>query len=224
MPVSITLSLPPDFNDLVMASALGAAADRLNAVLPGLEPPVKKKITELTHSLLWKSPTGQSLLGGALRGELGVLYGPGAIKQIADAIGLAASARLVSPFKARAHPHALDGRFVIELVTSTLQEVLSLGAASFISENGHEVRWLEWLLTAGQSVVLADYTFEGAPPVRGRTGQGVMAKVKTRKGSQPWSVPGRYAGTFSDNWLTRTLIDLPPLLEPWLESEIKGKF
>jgi hypothetical protein len=81
-------------------------------------------------------------------------------------------------------------------------DVLSLPSVSY-SATTRVIPWLEWLLLAGDSTLIRSYdvSFVVPPGKKSRTGKAVMVRSKKN-----WGVPPEYAGTASDNVITRAIV------------------
>ena len=73
-----------------------------------------------------------------------------------------------------------------------------LPSGEYISENGHLVEWLNWLVVAGSEVVVEGHHFTGRAG-EGRIGGGVMWKGGV------WRVPLEIRGDRSENFVTRIM-------------------
>lgn len=95
----------------------------------------------------------------------------------------------------------------VEMIRDGLQELLALPEASFIqtfsSNKETTIPWLEWLLTKGDSIVVAGYCVWYTPGnPNSRSGGAVMGK----KGS--FRIPPQYSGTPENNFISRALEDI----------------
>lgn len=80
----------------------------------------------------------------------------------------------------------------------TLSLVKLLPSGEYISENGHLVQWLNWLVTAGSRVVVEGHHFTDMPG-EGRIGGGIMWKGGV------WRVPLEIRGDQDENFVTRIM-------------------
>ena len=93
---------------------------------------------------------------------------------------------------------------------------------SAYDSNGNLVDWLNWLLTAGDTIVVSDYQiFYGDynyPPSRSRGA--IMVKMP----SKGFRVSPHHAGTIEDNWITRAFAkagrEIQPILQKALENAL----
>lgn len=91
----------------------------------------------------------------------------------------------------------LNGGVIIELQPSDFQNLLSLQSGYVVYSQG-DLHWLNWLLTMGNSVIIANYNYSPQSGA-GRSRQGIM------KFGGSFRVPPQYSGTDTDNFITRAL-------------------
>ena len=75
--------------------------------------------------------------------------------------------------------------------------LLSLSASKQIIEGG-AIPWLNWLLTLGDSIIIANFGVEYGP--FGRSG---MARMTEKQ--RPFKVDSAYSGNITDNFITRSI-------------------
>lgn len=153
-----------------------------------------------------------SMLGGELRGEFGFVAGQETsyvypvIDYIVNNILYELKdiefrgGRPVKPLK-------------IRLLNATMEDLNAIPGARYDSQDG-EVKWLEWILTKGDRIIIRDhriqYKFNSTirskkvnhPLPVSRSGLAIMVK-QTRRG-RGWKVPSQYAGTKDRNFITDT--------------------
>jgi hypothetical protein len=91
----------------------------------------------------------------------------------------------------------LNGGITIELQPADFQNLLSLQSGHVVYSQG-DLHWLNWLLTMGNSVIIANYNYSPQSGA-GRSRQGIM------KFGGSFRVPPQYSGTDTDNFITRAL-------------------
>jgi hypothetical protein len=94
----------------------------------------------------------------------------------------------------------LNGGLIIELQPSNFKNLLSLQSGHVIYSDG-DLHWLNWLLTMGNSVIIANYSYSPQSGT-GRSRQGIM------KFGGSFRVPPQYSGIDTDNFITRSLTGL----------------
>ena len=110
----------------------------------------------IVGSTLNASPTVRSLLGGTLKDDFGLRSGEAG----------AAITNIIAFLSKNVTAQALGIRNGVQINLNFLpggfDDILSVPGGSYKSKGG-EVSWLEWLLTKGTQVVIADYAlFDGA--------------------------------------------------------------
>jgi hypothetical protein len=111
----------------------------------------------------------------------------------------------------------VSGGYTIRILRSDFTDVLGIQDASYTTTNGIVIPWLNWLLYAGTSTVVYGYRIELDPhnTTTSRTGA-IMVKDPAGR----WSVPSEYAGTQSDNFLTRALMPLETELQDIVKTAL----
>lgn len=191
-------------------------ASYMNGLFRTLGPGLLEGTRHAATRLMASSPEYHSLLdddGHSLWHVLGVAENASALQAITEAIANDIGLDF-RPFKVSGS--SLSGGMSLNIVKSDYSALLGLDVASFTSENGFDIPWLEWLLLGGESMIIADYTFIGKKDPRwSRTGTGIM--VHSQRG---FHVDGQYAGTQQDNWITRALMGLEEPVYRMISQEL----
>lgn len=211
---NITINLPKNLNRDLNTFVMREASRKLNKVFLRIKSSFKQVISFYLLEKISKSPEYLSLSSptGILKGEMGIVNHEDVLNQIVEAIK-DASEFIVIPVSIKGP--IISGGLQIGILKQKLEEVLSINAASFTSENNFAVDWLKWLLTLGDEIILLEYAFSAQNTPKSRTGLGVMVK------GQGWRVPPEFSGTFSDNWLTRALKGVEVELEKYIIGQIR---
>ena len=151
------------------------------------------RVQDYVAKTIEKSPEIQSLRSGELKIDFGLDSDP--TDQIVNTI--ANSVRvLINPVKFS------KGSFVagVEVLVQPTS-FANLLSADFAEQEirGGSIPWLEWLLTRGDSIIIADFGVEYQSG-RGRSGGGTMSSTVA-----PFKVNPRYSGTTDNNFITRAL-------------------
>ena len=143
----------------------------------------------------------QSLLGGELRGSLGLTESKaqGAVEQISLMVSQAIALDY-TPIKARGT--GFTGKLILKIQPRHFQNVLGISESTtsyYSTRYGTliELQWLDWLLMRGDDIIVTAFEFE--PKSAGRSGMGVM------KIGGSWRVPPEFSGTKDDNFITRSI-------------------
>jgi len=182
-------------------------------------PAIREKAAIILQKRILQQPEIQSLIGGDLQAEMGLVAPAQNVKEIIDtvirSISLVKKPTIISGNK-------VSGGFSLNMIEEDFSDVLSLSTSSFISENGHLVSWLEWLLTRGDDIILRDYsiTFDLSPSEveKSRTGDALM--IKSTRG---WRVPPEFSGTLDNNFITRAADGISNELSAMMSREIQAR-
>jgi hypothetical protein len=118
----------------------------------------------------------------------------------------------------RISSRGVTGGFSIDMIRSDFSDILSLSAATITDDiSGSVVPWLQWLLLDGSKILIRDYAVQFGPNSRSRTGNAIM--ISSEK--QNWRVPSEFAGTVNNNWITRAIDRLDPILLNDIEKELE---
>lgn len=119
------------------------------------------------------------------------------------------------------------GGLAITLIKDDIDHFLNSPLAKYISENGYDVPWLEWLLTRGTDFIVEtlDYFILDVQPRKhpsSRTGHKIMVKDifqnfgVTKSSAISWE----YAGTIDDNWFTQSAQRSIPRIKKIINQEL----
>lgn len=176
--------------------------------MDGIIRSMKPQMSTLIETSIKASDEYASLNQGILRAELGI-QDPSVVDVIID--------RWASNIEIKFRTRGEIGVIEIGMIQSNYSDVLTLPEASYAystrKSNGI-IEWLRWLLLEGNKPIVFDYDFRSSG--RGRTGLGFMAIVP---GSN-WSVPSQFAGTSTDNFVTRALQNIDKQIVPIIEKEL----
>ena len=153
----------------------------------------KEPIKVIVRNALQSCPEISSIDGGKLRADFGIPVGEDATTPIVNAIADSISF-IAQKFSIKGKN--ISGGVTIGIQPSSFVNLLNLGRTE--TERGGSIPWLQWLLTAGDSIIIADFGVEYGP--YGRSGMGAM-RVKRR----PFKVNSAFSGTATDNFITRAL-------------------
>jgi hypothetical protein len=170
---------------------------------------IEKSIRILVTNSLEAAPEYQSIAGGVLRHQFGLVDGAARIANIVQ--------QFADEIQVTFVPGLADfGGIKIGILETSYSRVLSLPAAEFVTEKGKPLEWLRWLLQEGGNRIVIGYSFKDGSAARSRTGSGIMIE---RQGSA-WSVPPQFQGTDNNNFATRALEDLEDNIEVIVRREL----
>lgn len=179
----------------------------LNKYLVCVISKVRPEISNIIRHAILDSPEVQSLFGGKLQAELGVIDPQNKMLSIVDI--LASNSNLIfSP--AKVTNNYIRANIELHYVKSDYSDILSQPESFQVTANGSVLNWLEWLLLKGDEVIVFGWDVGIDPLNLSRTGLGrIMYKGRARN----WSVPPEFAGSQFDNFITRSLENIQQKVE-----------
>jgi hypothetical protein len=203
--IDIQVTTPPD--TVMTQVVLDMIAATLTRAASLAASPIQRRVVESITNAVRNSPAYLSLVGGQLKGELGVIDALPILEAVVAnlANGVQVNSRRFSPVAVG----VLEGGLYIEIFKGDYEGIVESAGGYFQSEGGFPVSWLRWLTLEGERILVSDHQFVATPTPyvqRGgrffgsRTGLGLM-----RRGGS-WRVPPEFQGTEQDNWLSRALL------------------
>jgi len=185
-------SKPSDISKAIVDEFLAQFNKKSNQINSNLS----AQMAIIVGSTLNASPTVRSLLGGTLKDDFGLQAGEAgsAITNIIAFLSKNVTAQALG---------IKDGvQINLNFLPGGFDDILSVPGGSYKSRGG-EVNWLEWLLTKGTQVVIADYAlFDGA---KGKTRSGGSKVMIPQVNKPAFRVDPQHAGTIADNFISRAL-------------------
>ena len=205
---------------VLVRDILHRCAQELNSKLNTgiLRNSLKKRVQEILQMNIMNQPEYLSLSeGGKLRTELGLVDAQTKIDSI---LRILIRGINVVNTPINVVGNQISGRIMITAVPGDFSDVLSSNAAAYTTEKGDIIPWLSWLLTMGDTIIIATHkvTYEPRLAAFSRTGYDVMLPSATG-----WKVPSEFSGTIDDNFITRAVMDSLPEVGQALEIEIRNK-
>jgi hypothetical protein len=159
---------------------------------------IKQKLPSIIISSIQASPEYSELTNGTLRLELGI---PDPNTKVAGLIDIWSKNILYTYNKPAINNTKIKASFSIEMIKADFADVLGSDYAIVVDNiRGYSLPWLEWLLLDGSKTIISNYQVLFGPNPASRTGLAVMVPS-----SGGWGVSSTYAGTISDNWITRSI-------------------
>lgn len=181
------------------------AQNILKALLPDTAKYLKDIIKYLQNNLpivvkqaIINTPEYNSLLGGELQYELGI---PDPSSKLAGLLDIWSTNIKINYSAPVISNSRIKGSFSANMIKVDFSDVLySDYAIVYDNFRGYSLPWLEWLLLEGNKSIIKNHSVVFGPSKYSRTGYAIM-----KESSSSWKVPSQYAGTISDNWITRAL-------------------
>lgn len=201
----------------IQKNILDVLQDTLDGVFKKVLPIIKNQIKSEVKNALISEPEYQSLISGQLKYELGL---PSTDK-VNNIIDLWINNIVINYSGIQKTSSGLKGNLSLSMIEDSYNDVLSNDAAIIIDNlSGAALPWLEWLLLYGGKIIVRNYRVQFGANPRSRSGGAIMVEAS---GSN-WRVPPQFAGSSSNNWVTRALSKLDDkiinILEQSLESAI----
>lgn len=198
-----------DSNNKIEKSILDACRDELKGIFNKAIPKIRADVINLTVKALQGSPEIQSLKGGLLKFDFGLVDDP------TQAIIYAIANSVDVYFKGlRLNKRSTTNVLSVYIQPSDFQNLLSLPDAYSVTELGNSLPWLKWLLTAGDAILIKDYHVEYGNNPNSRSGGAVMVPKSVFK------VNSAFSGTEDDNFITRALANYDKELATIVEKSI----
>jgi len=169
------------------------------------------KIKSIILDSIRNQPEYTELKSGVLRNQLG-LPDPAMVDSVLSALDDIE----VKINRAQVNNSELQAQLIINVMKSDYSAVLSAAGASYTTEKGAQINWLEWLLLRGQDSVIVGYRYLPKITDKSRTGKGIMISGN----SAIYRVPPAFAGTVDDNWITRGIDAALPEIEAYINNLI----
>lgn len=164
-------------------------------------PRVRFVLADTIYKIMHSSPEMESVRAGTLKFDFGL--DRDVTFEICSSISRSVSIEF-SNFKFQ--NNRIIGNAQVNIQPVDYLNLLELPESVVITEDGVELPWLEWLLTLGDSVIVANYGVKYTSG--GRSGGAVMTPD-----NKPFRVDPRYSGTVNDNFIARALNAHSKLIE-----------
>ena len=175
-----------------------ALAREFDNKLKRIKASILSRLKPIIANALLSSPEIISLQAGVLRFDFGLTADPG--PQIVNAV-VNSLQLVVEPTKGNAN--GITGGFNVYVQPADYSNLLSLPVAMQALEIEARIPWLEWLLMAGDAIIVAHFGVEyGAG--KGRSGGAQMVPL-SRAPFGPYKVNSAFSGTANNNFITRAL-------------------
>jgi hypothetical protein len=179
-------------DNVITAKIYKAYAKELEKHFRSVSGSLLSSLRPIIASALSSSPEIQSMSGGLLQADFGLTSNPG--QSIVSSI---ISTLALKTEKVSTNGKIITGGFTVVMQPQDYSNLFSLPVATQIIEGG-SLPWLKWLLTLGDTIIIANFGVEYGP--YGRTGRARMTEE-----SRPFKVNSAFSGTVDDNFITRAI-------------------
>lgn len=178
--------------------------------------PIRNRIAKLLENAIKGEPEYGSLINGDLKFEFGI---PNPEFVVNDIIKMWVNNFIVKIDDLKAKNTKIVGNIEINMIKSDFSDVLkSPSAIVYDIKSDVHLPWLQWLLIDGSKILVRKHAVKIAPSKYSRTGMAVMVESDTN-----WRVPAQYAGTISNNWITRAISSIESQINKIIQEEITNK-
>lgn len=189
-----------DSNTQINSNILNALIPEVNKYLKKKLDYIKQNLPSLVYDILTNTDTYNSLIGGQLQYEFGI---PDPASKLDEILGIWTRNVVVNYQAPVASTDKLKASFSVSIIRTDFSDVLSQDSAYVIDAlRGYSLPWLEWLLLEGNKTIIKNQQVVIRASKFSRTGAALM-----QESNQSWKVPSQYAGTISNNWITRAIDD-----------------
>ena len=175
-----------------------ALARELDNKLKKIKSSILSRLKPIIANALFSSPEIISLQSGVLRFDFGLTADPGPqiVSAVVDSLELIVE-------RSTSNSNGITGGFTIRLQPTNYANLLSLPVAMQALEIEARIPWLEWLLTAGDTILIAQFGVEYGAGL-GRSGGARMVPL-SQAPFGPYKVNSAFSGTINNNFITRAL-------------------
>ena len=187
-----------DNNQEISDKILQALIPEIDKYLKKSLQTIRKKLPILIINVLKNTPEYDSLSGGQLQYEFGI---PDSTNKLNSNLEIWSKNIDIVYKSPTITGNRIKASFSVSLIRNDFSDVLS-SDASFVFDNlkGYQLPWLEWLLLEGNKIIVPKQEVILGPNKFSRTGYAIM-----RESNKSWKVPSQFAGTKTDNWITRAI-------------------
>ena len=192
------------------------AAKPIDRILTKARPAIQNRISHLLRTAIETSQTIQSLKGGKLQVDFGLTDGA-ASAATTDIINAVLSS--VNVFFQKRRGKTL-GTLVIQIDPATISAIVQASPHGIYDSNGHQITWLDWLMTRGTQVINEDFEVVSTDhDDKSRSGGGLMLPT-----GGVFRVDPEFAGTPGDNFITKAIIANGPNIRRIIQEEFRRLF
>lgn len=178
----------------ILKALLPDATNYLKSVIKYLQ----SNLPSVVHDAIVHTPEYESLTSGALQYEFGIPDPANKLSGLLDLWSHNIKINYSAPTIANSK---IKGSFSANMIKIDFSDVLYSDYAVVVdSIRGYSLPWLEWLLLEGNKTIVNHQNVIFGPSRYSRTGYALM-----KESQSSWRVPSEFAGTISDNWITRAL-------------------
>jgi len=177
---------------------LNQLKDIIDKLIKKTLPNTVSDIKLVVADALRNQPEYTSLMAGTLKAELGLPDSSVVdtiINSMVDSLNIEEQPIKISN-------KGLSGGFKLTMIKSDdISGLIFTDIAQVFDTKGYTLPWLEWLLLRGNDILVKEFSVKYTTSNRSRSG---MAIMEPSDGTN-WRVPAQFAGTQTNNWITRAI-------------------
>ncbi len=185
---------------------LHALVKEANKILTNVKNKVVSNVKPVIRTALENSPAIESLRSGVLKIDFGLTKD--STPAIIDTIVNSVDARTV---RFSVVGSSIKGGLTLTVQPTDYSLLTTNPAIGGQVIKGGVMPWLDWMLVAGDAIIVANFGVEYGP--YGRTGGGRMIEEK-----RPFKVNNSYSGTLDNNFITRAIDEYKPQIIDAIEK------
>ena len=195
-------------------SILNILKDQASTLIKNNVSKIQTTLKSKFKEALQKEPEYESLKSGKLKAELG-LPDTVSIDRIVDIIS---DSIYIDFVPATSSNRGIRVGLEIRIFKQDGEPAISSEDAMVIDQlRGYALPWLEWLLFHGTKPIVKNYTVKFGSNPYSRSGLAVMVEDDSN-----WSVPAEFAGTVTNNWITRAISMINNDIKNFLTQILQG--
>ena len=187
-----------DSNKEIQRQILEALRKEMVSLMDKAIPKLKLRLSNTIREAIVSQPEYQSLLSGQLKYEFGI---PNSSSKLAKLIDVWSTNIKTDYQKPRIVGSKIIGSFSANMIRVDFSDVRYTDYAVVVDRyRGYTLPWLEWLLLEGNKIIVPKHEVVFGRNRASRTGWALMKESRTS-----WKVPSEFAGTITNNWITRAI-------------------
>lgn len=201
-------------NKEIQNKILDSMLNPINKIISRGISKIKNNLPGVIQTAIINSPEYESLLSGKLQYELGV---NDINVKLTNLLNVWTTNIIYDYQQPSITNNRISCRFSAKMIRADFSDVLYADFASVQDTlRGYSLPWLQWLLLEGNKTIIKNHEVVFGPNRASRTGFAIM-----KPSNRSWRVPPEFAGTQTNNWITRAIDSASPQIYSILEEAFK---
>lgn len=201
-------------NKEIQNRILDSMLNPINKIISNGITRIKNTLPGVVRQAIISTPEYESLSQGKLKYEFGI---NNVDSKLASLINVWSTNILYEYKKPIVSNNRIICSFSASMIRADFSDVLYSEFSSVQDTlRGYSLPWLQWLLLEGNKTIVKNHEVVFGQNKASRTGFAIM-----RQSNRSWRVPPEFAGTESDNWITRAIDNARPQIYSILEEAFK---